>query len=376
MVFSHFADPALFPSELYQNYGMQKIREKMHQKISLKRWTAMSTLLSMNIPMYPDMIPIDLSLKDELQDRFRLLNHCISELTFADLYLFRHTYGYRIAEITMPDGTQGLVISGTDPHRSQSAAGSADPDAGGKAAGEDESCFAMLPFGFPGLDILDEVMQEHCCIKNFPEQDAERYRIVLERHGYCVRQDRENFDYLYTRKDLAELSGKKYHKKRNLVNAFINNYSYEEKRISQDNRNDLYAVLDEWLAEKEERGDYDAAREAIDLIDELSLEGCITYVDGKPCAYSMGEPICRGNMFAVHFEKAIGSYKGIYQFINQSFASMMDESILYINREQDLGDPGLRQAKMSYRPSGFVKKYRVCRSGFSPCDEENESGKE
>jgi hypothetical protein len=62
-------------------------------------------------------------------------------------------------------------------------------------------------------------------------------------------------------------------------------------------------------------------------------------------------------MFAVHFEKALEEYKGVYQYINQRFALSLPEDLVYINREQDLGDPGLRQAKMTYRPCSFVKKY-------------------
>ena len=95
------------------------------------------------------------------------------------------------------------------------------------------------------------------------------------------------------------------------------------------------------------------------MMDTLKLTGCITYVDGEPAAYSLGEPINQGKCFVVQFEKAIGNYKGIYQFINRSFASMIDTKYRYINREQDLGDPGLRQAKMSYRPDNFVKKYKI-----------------
>jgi len=72
-------------------------------------------------------------------------------------------------------------------------------------------------------------------------------------------------------------------------------------------------------------------------------------------------------MFAIHFEKAVGNYKGIYQFINRSFAEMLADCIEVVNREQDLGNAGLRQAKMSYRPSGFIKKYRISHSEFSPC---------
>jgi hypothetical protein len=62
-------------------------------------------------------------------------------------------------------------------------------------------------------------------------------------------------------------------------------------------------------------------------------------------------------MFAIHFEKAIDKYKGIYQYMNQAFAAALPRFFTYINREQDLGDEGLRQAKMTYRQNGFVKKY-------------------
>jgi hypothetical protein len=62
-------------------------------------------------------------------------------------------------------------------------------------------------------------------------------------------------------------------------------------------------------------------------------------------------------MFAIHFEKAIDTYKGVFQYINQNFAASLPESFTYINREQDLGDEGLRQAKLTYRPAGFVRKH-------------------
>lgn len=308
----------------------------------------------MNIPTYPDRTPLTIDHQHDVHRLLSPLQSGISEFTFAGLYLFRRTYEYHIS--LTPSYCEGrrdeLIVTGREKHGSGEAEG-----------------FVMLPQGVPGIRLVDTLFQDFSSIKNLSETDAETWRIPLERKGFCVNQDRNNFDYLYTRKDLAELSGRKYHKKRNLVNAFINNYNYEEKRITRENRCDLYTVLDDWVEEKQFTGDFTAAKESIDLIDTLGLEGCITYIDGSPKAYSMGEVFCRGTMFAVHFEKGIGSYKGIYQFINQSFASMLDSSITYINREQDLGDQGLRQAKMSYRPTGFVKKYRVCHSDFSPCDE-------
>ena len=306
----------------------------------------------MNLPVYPEFEPISISHKEFLQPLFRTLENGISEFTFANLFLFRNYYNYQISQYTTEAGYILPVITGTTPGNE----------------GKKFETFAMLPFGFPGLTLMEDLLTRHCYIKDFPEQAAELHRILLERKGYCVEQDRNNFDYIYNRSDLASLNGRKYHKKRNLVNAFINNYNYEEKRIDPDiHKKDLFSILDSWKTEKQENGDYDAAYEAIDKFEELELQGCITYTDGKPSAYSMGEIIAHGNMFAIHFEKAVGNYKGIYQFINRSFAEMLADCIEVVNREQDLGDAGLRQAKMSYRPSGFIKKYRISHSEFSPC---------
>ena len=81
------------------------------------------------------------------------------------------------------------------------------------------------------------------------------------------------------------------------------------------------------------------------------------FTDGKPAGYCLGESLAKGKMFAMHFEKAIDRYKGIYQFMIHSFAKNLPRFFTYINREQDLGDNGLRQSKMTYRPCSFVKKY-------------------
>jgi len=102
-------------------------------------------------------------------------------------------------------------------------------------------------------------------------------------------------------------------------------------------------------------GDYAAAREAIECFNILGLRGAVYYIRHNPVGWCLGEPLAKGKMFAIHFEKAIDSYKGIYQFINQAFAQSLPKHYLLINREQDLGDLGLRQAKMTYRPVGFVK---------------------
>ena len=117
------------------------------------------------------------------------------------------------------------------------------------------------------------------------------------------------------------------------------------------------AILERWRQDKGSDGDYVAAREALLLSSGLGLEGRIYFVNKHPAGYCLGEYVAGVSMFALHFEKCVDEYKGIYQAVNQFFASSLPPSCLYVNREQDLGDEGLRQSKMTYRPCGFVKKH-------------------
>jgi hypothetical protein len=158
---------------------------------------------------------------------------------------------------------------------------------------------------------------------------------------------------------LAELKGKKFHKKKNLANQFTHTYSYEQKPLTKELVPLALEVLEQWRQDKRADVDYSVAKEALEMFDSLALRGCLYFADGKPAAYCMGESVAKGKIFAIHIEKAIDHYKGIYQFMNQAFAAYLPNFFTYINREQDLGDAGLRQAKMTYRPSGFVKKYKA-----------------
>jgi hypothetical protein len=275
-------------------------------------------------------------MRDALYPALNLIKDGISEFTFSNLYLFRRTYGYRVSRV--PGRT--FVIEGSKAGKS----------------------FFYAPCALPEKSILDELMASHDYLKNLSESQTDSHRASLEQWGYAVVEDRDNFDYLYQRSDLAELSGRTYHKKRNLVNAFINSYDYEQKPLKKDNVGDAVLVLEKWREAKGEDGDYAASREALELFDVLGMRGCVYYVDGVPAGWCLGEPLSRGRMFAVHFEKGIESYKGIYQFINQAFAQTLPSYFKSINREQDLGNEGLRQAKMTYRPSGFVNKYRVVKA--------------
>lgn len=298
-----------------------------------------------SIPQYPDFAPIDLAMIGSMYPALNLLKDGVSEFTFANLYLFRHSYDYKVAEF--PGG--GLVISGS----------------------KEGKKFFYLPCCVASSKIFDELMLSHDYMKNLSESQAVQHRIELEARGYIVQEDRDNFDYLYLRKDLAELTGREYHKKRNLVNGFISSYECEQKPLKKENVGDALAVLDEWRRAKGVEGDYRAAREGLELFEELGMRGAVYYIEGQPVGWCLGEPLAKGTMFAVHFEKACDRFKGIYQFINQAFAQSLPAYFKLVNREQDLGNEGLRQAKMTYRPSGFVRKYRIIhpdRLEFKPHD--------
>lgn len=281
------------------------------------------------IPQYPETTEITLGLREQIHPIFQTLPEGISEFSFANIYLFRETHNYRISTF----GENQLIILGND----------------------DDTYFFMLPMGVPDKSTLESLFGDFHLMKAVNENQVK----TLEDMGYTISEDRDNFDYLYSREDLAKLAGRKFHKKKNLVNAFINKYSYEGKPLLEENIGDALKVLERWRDSREDPGDYDATREALELSEELQLCGGIYYVEGEPAAFTLGEELALGKSFVIHFEKALGEYKGIYQFVNKCFAAILPEKYDYINREQDLGNEGLRQAKMSYRPVGFVKKYRV-----------------
>ena len=91
------------------------------------------------------------------------------------------------------------------------------------------------------------------------------------------------------------------------------------------------------------------------LFQELEMCGGLLRVDGKIVAFCIGEAVCDDTM-VVHVEKAYHDIAGAYAMINQQFAKHQAAGYLYLNREDDVGDEGLRQAKLSYHPAFLVEK--------------------
>jgi hypothetical protein len=180
-----------------------------------------------------------------------------------------------------------------------------------------------------------------------------------------VVEDRDQFDYIYKTEDLIALKGNRFHKKKNLVNQFKKKYDYQYVAMTPETVEKARALQDDWCTWRECDSNEQLANENQAIANVLSewenlygmLGGCI-FVEDTVVAYTIGERISP-DMLVIHFEKANTSYKGVYQAVNHMFLEHEASDVMWVNREQDLGDDGLRQAKASYHPARFLKKFRI-----------------
>lgn len=179
--------------------------------------------------------------------------------------------------------------------------------------------------------------------------------------------DRDSFDYVYEAEALATLKGKRYQSKRNFVNRFRQAHpDCEFQPLHSGNLPLAQQLAQQWFAQRRQaEPGVDLQLEQVALarafrhFEALPLEGMVAVENGMPIAMTLGSPL-NENTFDIHFEKALADYPGAYAAINQAFAARLTEKypgLLYLNREDDLGIPGLRQAKLSYHPARMVEKF-------------------
>ena len=177
-------------------------------------------------------------------------------------------------------------------------------------------------------------------------------------------KDRDYFDYVYQRQDLAELKGKHYQPKRNHVNKFKREYNFTTEPLTQQAVAECLEFEASWCRvhgyEEDENilNERQAMVYAFEHWERLGLRGLVIRVEGKVAAFTFGAPI-NHDTFGVHFEKADIRIDGAYSAVNQFFAASLPEEYVYLNREEDLGIPGLRQAKLSYQPAFLLEKIRA-----------------
>jgi hypothetical protein len=228
--------------------------------------------------------------------------------------------------------------------------------------------FSLPPIG-PGnkkraLDILCDTLQQITTdvkICRVGEEFVEKY---VDHDRYDSFFDRDNSDYIYRTLDLIQLSGRKYHKKKNLLNRFTKKYTFEYRHLDKELVACLLDMQEKWCEIKEciykpdlLAEDY-AIYEALTHYEALDYRGGAIQINSRIESFSIGEQL-NTNTAVIHFEKANPEIPGLYSAINQLFCTNDWSDIEYINREQDLGIEGLRKAKESYRPHHMVKKYTI-----------------
>lgn len=268
-------------------------------------------------------------------------NYQGSECTFTNLFVWRKCYGIcwaishdcLIVKVTRNDATFVLPPFG------------ANEDNLPKVIEELKDTFAGKPFEMRGIY----------------EETIPLLQAVLHQPSAII-EDRDNWDYVYSREGLANLAGRKYHSKKNHANAFRKEYpGYEFKLITKDDVPECIAFADLWCEMKGQnaeglRCEFCALEEALYNLETLNIRGALIRLDGEIQAFTIGEKI-NPDMAVIHFEKANPNIRGLYAVINQDFCAKVWSDVTHINREEDMGLEGLRKAKESYQPEFMVKKY-------------------
>ncbi|MDY4696460.1 MAG: phosphatidylglycerol lysyltransferase domain-containing protein [Selenomonas montiformis] len=196
------------------------------------------------------------------------------------------------------------------------------------------------------------------------------YAEFLEQYkgaSFDIREDRDNFDYVYLAEKLISLSGRKLHSKKNHLNAFRKMYPQAEYlAITEEIIPACRVELESWyqmrLTDEPDDPFIDWERRAIlevfDDYEYFGLRGGAIRLDGRIIAFTFGEQLNTDSV-VVHVEKADPNIRGAYPAINQGYVANNWSAITYINREEDMGHEGLRKAKESYKPEKMIRKFNA-----------------
>jgi hypothetical protein len=227
----------------------------------------------------------------------------------------------------------------------------------------------MFPVGNGDLKQAVRLLEEDaesdghalCILGVTPDSRNELETILPGEFKYLP--ERDYFDYIYLREDLQSLKGKKFQAKRNHINKFKSRYTYIYQPITPDIVPLCLELECKWYQANRTDEDAEALNHesrsmvfALNHFEALGLTGGAISVEGEIVAFTYGSPV-NHNTFGVHVEKANVRYEGVFSVINQAFASHVPAHFLYINREEDLGLPGLRKSKQSYNPVILLEKH-------------------
>jgi hypothetical protein len=301
----------------------------------------------MDVPIFPSFREILLGDKDLFDRALGAAERDTSELTFTNLFAWRDCYQFQWTTI----GDCVCIL--------------ARPDT--------DTPFFLPPLGKEGVG--ESLVR---CLRYMNESgllprvcrvpEAMVLEHVLESPDMRFTFDRDQADYVYQSGPLIHLEGRRFHRKRNHIKRLKESCSYKVMPLTPEIVADCLLLEAEWCdlrhceASPGLQGEESAIREALLNLRVLGFKGCAIEIEGRVEAFSLGEPL-NASTAVIHVEKANPHYDGLYQVVNQAFCEMEWSQFELINREQDLGDEGLRKAKLSYFPCHLSHKYIVTLKG-------------
>ncbi len=292
----------------------------------------------MSIPEFPESRELKLEDKPLFDAIFAADPPELSAYTFTNIFAWRESYDTRLSRI----GDCLLVHYNRDGRN---------------------VCLAPL-----GTDRAREVIEEAFSrTGNVPVEFAYLPTAVVESFRrdkrYEIKPDRDNWDYLYESSDLIDLPGRRYDGKRNWL-ARAKSGSYEYVVMDGKTAAECHEFAERWCEDRncEEvdglRREKCAVFQMLTNFDGLGISGGMIRINGDIVAFSLGEAL-NPETIVIHVEKADANIEGLYQLINNEFCIREAKRFKFVNREQDLGIPGLRKAKESYHPVRLVESWRL-----------------
>lgn len=287
--------------------------------------------------------PIELSLRDTHAAYFAVTPRRAADYTFTNLWGWAEAYGLEYAE------AHGLMwIRQTK--RGDLPISRLWCPMGDWAKADWDAAMAETPAGTLWDRMpLELIEQLHA---RYPER-------------FTVEETTEQWEYLYESAALGTLAGNKLHKKRNHVNGYRKTYGEDYRDLTLADMDSVIALQHDWCKWRECEQSASLLAESEVTLRVLThwqdLPGLMAgalFVKDLMVAFTVAEPLDHQTL-VVHFEKGRPEYRGVYQAINACFAKRVSSQYVFLNREQDAGEEGLRQAKESYFPVDYLKKNRL-----------------
>jgi len=223
-------------------------------------------------------------------------------------------------------------------------------------------CF-MCPLGENFEEAVKE-LETYCLAKKIPLRffavcEDNAARLIGRYPHYQIETRRDWADYLYNLSDLRDFPGKRYDSKRHNVHQFYSKHPNAVfKEVLPEDLGRLKAFLNKYLEQNKDR-DISLAEMSLTeemLLDPSAIGSKIGYFEEncEVIGLSLGEK--QGDTIYQHIEKALRDYSGIYQALTSAYLTKFGEDAVYVNREEDDGNPGLREAKLQLHPVDILRK--------------------